>query len=110
MSFFQTLWLLVLAHFICDYSLQSGFIATCKNPNVDSRTGIPWYYVMSGHCATHAMAVYLITQSTWMSAAEFVLHFVTDTDKCCAGKHASIHKDQATHIMCKVCFAIFLQL
>jgi hypothetical protein len=83
-------------------------MATCKNPDVDSRTGIPWYYVMAGHCATHAMAVYLITRSPWMSAIEFVYHFIADVDKC-INKNMTIHKDQASHIMCKVCFAMWMQ-
>lgn len=97
---------LLAGHFVADYPLQSDFIANGKKrPGL---YGVPWYYTLSGHAATHAVAVYLVTGSMVPSLVEFAAHFVIDTLKC--EKLIGIHTDQWLHIGCKAAFALFITL
>jgi hypothetical protein len=95
---------LIAGHFVADYPLQSDFIANGKKrPGL---YGVPWYYTLSGHAATHATAVYLVTGGMALALVEFFAHFFIDTAKC--EKWIGIHQDQWAHIVCKLCYAIIL--
>lgn len=89
---------LVVGHFIADYPLQTDFVAKFKSRSA-SLAAVPWYYVMTGHAATHAAAVALATGNIWLGLAEFVAHWLIDAAKC--EGWTSIHTDQALHIVCK---------
>ncbi len=91
------LWCL-FGHFIGDYALQSDFMAQRKCRR-NSLANVPWYYVMSGHAATHAAAVGLATGSVWLALAEFAAHWILDFAKC--EGWTNIHVDQLLHIICK---------
>lgn len=93
--------ILVAGHLIADYPLQGDAIARGKNRTIDPALfGVPWFYWMASHAATHAFAVGLATQSVVAGAFEFVAHFAIDHGKC--SKLYGIHTDQILHIACKV--------
>ena len=95
---------LVAGHFVADYPLQTDFIANGKKrPGL---YGVPWYYILSGHAATHATAVCLITGSMVFAAWEFVSHFVIDAAKC--EGIIGIHQDQWLHFLCKATYATLM--
>ena len=100
------LWL-VLGHFVADYSLQSDFIAKYKARS-QSLPAVPWFYVMAGHCATHASAVALLTGSPVLALLEFCCHFVIDYAKC--EGQTTIHTDQFLHVVCKLMWASLFSL
>lgn len=102
---------LVAGHFIADITLQSAEMAKHKNYRNQSftippgqRPNIVWPYVMTGHCATHAAAVYLITGSLLYATIEFFGHWVVDFMKC-AG-FTNCHQDQAIHIAFKASYVV----
>jgi hypothetical protein len=99
--------LLVLGHLVADYPLQTDFVAKfkCRRASLPS---VPWYYVMAGHAATHAVSVWLITGSVWLGCAEFVAHYVIDVLKC--EGLTNIHVDQSLHVACKVAWLMILVL
>lgn len=105
--------LLILGHFVADYPLQSDFIAKGKNRfrPVDPASIPPgqkpmlvWPWVLTAHAGTHAAAVYLVTGSAALAAAELVCHWVIDYGKC--ANRYGIHFDQGAHIACKLAWAI----
>lgn len=98
----EILILLTFAHAVADYPLQGAFLAKAKN-RFNPVPETPWYQAMFGHCLIHAGAVWLITGSTWLMAAEFVIHWLTDDAKC--AKKINYNTDQAIHIGCKVVWA-----
>jgi hypothetical protein len=92
---------LLAFHLVADYPLQGDAIATGKNRQIDpAKFGVPWYYWMASHAATHAVAVGIATGSVWLGTAEFLAHFAIDFGKC--EKKYGIHVDQALHALCKV--------
>ena len=50
------LFVLVVAHFLCDFPLQGDFLAKAKNPEAPL-PGVPWQWAMLAHAAIHAGAV-----------------------------------------------------
>lgn len=96
---------LVAGHFVADYPLQSDFIANGKKrPGL---YGVPWYYILSAHAATHATAVFLITGGNMpLALFEFTSHFAIDHLKC--EKLIGIHADQWLHILCKLGYVVIL--
>ena len=94
---------MIFAHFLCDYPLQTDKIALGKCPGSEV-AGVPWRYWMAGHCGTHALAVALITGLPLLGAAEFMAHFLIDTLKC--KKKINLDIDQALHLTCKVIWGI----
>lgn len=103
MNFPQVLWWLVVGHFVADYPLQTDFVAKFKCRKA-SLLAVPWYYVLSGHAATHAAAVGLITGSAWLGLGEFLVHWFIDWAKC--EGYTDIHLDQGLHLTWKVSWAI----
>lgn len=92
--------ILVAGHLIADYPLQGDVIARGKNRSIDPALfGVPWFYWMSSHAATHAVAVGFATQSVLAGSFEFVAHFAIDHGKC--SKLFGIHVDQILHVVCK---------
>lgn len=111
MHYLELFLMLVGAHYICDFVLQTDNIALGKNRNIEPvKLGVNWYYWMSAHAATHAFAVGWITGSFWLGFFEFVLHWLIDAGKC--EKFYNFHMDQLFHAVCKLvivgCAAVFL--
>lgn len=104
-----TLVMLLFAHALADFALQSEFIASAKNRHNDIIKGERvWPFVMSAHCAIHAGFVFLITQSIILFFAEFLAHFIIDYVKC--DKKINFAADQFLHIGCKVAWVGLLAL
>lgn len=101
--------ILVAGHLIADYPLQGDAIARGKNRSVDPALfGVPWFYWMASHAATHAVAVGLATQSVVAGAFEFVAHFAIDHGKC--SKLYGIHADQILHVVCKALIVLVIAI
>lgn len=93
------LFYLVCSHFICDYPLQSSYMAIGKNPK-SRNEGPAWFWIMAAHCFTHGAGVALATGSVWLGVAEVVAHFCIDTGKCLGWY--DLNFDQIMHLVCKV--------
>ncbi|MGI4816012.1 MAG: DUF3307 domain-containing protein [Janthinobacterium lividum] len=107
---------LVCGHFLCDYALQSQFIADAKNP-FKGLPGIPWIWPMAAHCFIHGAVVAKITGSVFLGIVEIVLHFYCDFRKCWELSKREIyepeglfHVDQIVHILGKVIILIGLRM
>lgn len=99
MTWYELLLVLIGIHFLCDYPLQTEFLAKGKASFDQPLNGVPWYHCMTAHCAVHALGVGLATRVWELALAEFVCHFIIDTSK--AQKRFGINIDQALHITCK---------
>lgn len=98
----MTLFYLIAAHFLCDFSLQNDVMAVNKNRNArtELQNHVNWYWWMIAHAFIHGGAVALITNNVWLGIAEVALHFIIDFGKC--ERWYNIHVDQAMHIACKL--------
>lgn len=99
---------LIAGHFICDYVFQSDTMA--REKNAESTTAlqetVPWYYWMTAHALTHAVAIALITANPVFVLIEFVSHFAFDHMKC--RSWISLHVDQLLHLTMKVLYGLSL--
>jgi hypothetical protein len=89
--------LLWMAHFFCDFGLQSDRMAKEKCPGQDQT--LPWGWWLTAHAATHGLAVSLLTGVPCLGVAEMAIHALIDYNKC-AGRF-SIRTDQILHLVCK---------
>lgn len=87
---------LFASHMLCDYPLQSEFMAKGKDPANSPYFGVPWYWTMSAHCLTHAAGVAFILNNVLFGMAEFCSHFVIDYLKC--KKVFGADTDQTLHL------------
>jgi len=103
------LFLLICGHALCDYPLQSDFMAKEKNPwNPIDMNRVPpgqkpqifWYWVLSSHALIHGGCVALITGSLGFGIAETVCHWIIDIVKCAGW--TNIDDDQFMHVCCKI--------
>lgn len=99
----HTLFLLLVAHALCDYPLQGDFLAKAKN-RLAPIPGVPWWQALAAHALIHAGAVYLITGSVAFAVIEFVTHAAVDDAKS-AGK-IGYSTDQALHVAAKVAYCV----
>jgi hypothetical protein len=101
----QAFWLVVL-HFLCDFHLQSDFIARGKQPG----SGAKWPWVMTAHAAVQGGAVAVILGPA-AGLAETAAHWLIDYGKSKGwlGKgEGSFVIDQVIHLGCKALWiAIF---
>jgi hypothetical protein len=96
--------LLLMAHFLCDFGLQSDRMAREKCPGCDST--LPWGWWLTAHAAIHGLAVALLTGLSPLGLAEMALHAVIDHNKC-AGR-ISLGVDQTLHLLCKGLWVVVL--
>lgn len=99
----RLLLLLFAGHALCDYPLQGDFLARGKNAFAPL-PGVPWYQCLLAHALIHAGMVQIITGSSALAFAEFIIHWFTDYAKC-EGK-LTFNQDQAIHYGCKALWAI----
>lgn len=90
--------LLVMAHFLGDFGLQSDRMAVEKCPGCD-RT-LPWPWWLTAHAAIHGLLVALLTGLPLLGLAEWAAHAVIDLFKC-RGRY-SLAVDQLLHLLCKL--------
>ena len=97
---------LICSHFICDYPLQSDFIAIGKSPKKSPYNGVPWFWIMAGHSFTHGAGVALVTGSVVLGICETIAHFFIDIAKCMGW--TTINTDQLLHLGCKLAWWLAL--
>ncbi len=96
--------LLVFAHFLCDFSLQSDRMAQEKQPGHD-RT-LAWGWWLTAHAATHGLVVALITAQPLLGLLETLAHALIDW---CKGRFRwSMALDQGLHLGCKLVWLLLL--
>jgi hypothetical protein len=103
--FAKLLWLLLVAHILCDFQLQGPSISQAKNHKT-ATTGLPWQGVMMAHGMIHGAAVILLTGSLMLGAIECVAHMTIDYIK--NDGLISFKADQALHVACKVVYAVII--
>lgn len=96
----MTLFCLLCAHGLCDWGLQSEYMARNKSPLKTGDHEMPWFIAMFSHCSIHGLAVAIITGVWWLGAMELVAHFVIDVCKCVGYTDAGL--DWLLHLFCKV--------
>ena len=94
--------LLIFAHNLADYPLQSDFLAQGKNRNTDLGK-IFWPHCLAAHSIIHGGFVGVLTGSLWLGITESFIHAATDFAKC-EGK-ISMRTDQTIHYGCKLLWA-----
>ncbi|SIT25252.1 DUF3307 domain-containing protein [Achromobacter sp. MFA1 R4] len=98
----EMIFLLVVAHALCDYPLQGDFLARAKDRN--TKLGkMFWPHALFAHSMIHGGAVLLITGLLPLAIAEVIIHAVTDWLKC--EKRIGLNTDQAIHLLCKIVWA-----
>ena len=107
------LFALLIGHALCDYALQSDFLAHAKNHKADLSRYFPdgtpqglWFNVLMAHSLIHAGAVWLITGSAVFALLEWFLHALIDF--CKSEEWISFRTDQALHRICKVLYVALL--
>lgn len=88
---------LMMVHYLCDFSLQNDFVAKFKSYIVDGKYNPIWYHCLTAHCAIHALGVYVLTKSVYLSLFMFFTHFLIDHLKC-KGK-ITFNGDQLLHVL-----------
>jgi hypothetical protein len=99
---FLVLFLLCAFHFVCDYGLQSEYVALNKAPNSGNKD---WWLILGAHSMIHAAPVALLTGIWQLGLAEAMLHFFID-------RHKSLNRfshatDQLLHLACKGLWWLF---
>ena len=105
MDILDVLFLLIVAHAVCDFVLQPEAMAMGKS-RTDARhqnEGFPpWYIWLSAHALTHGGAVFLITQSLSLGIVEVLIHMAIDWLKC--EDKIGFHLDQGLHLLTKLVY------
>jgi hypothetical protein len=96
--------LLLMAHFLCDFGLQSDRMAREKCPGCDPT--LPWGWWLTAHSAIHGLAVALLTGLPPLGVAEMAVHALIDHSKC-SGR-ISLRVDQTLHLLCKGLWVVVL--
>lgn len=96
--------LLLMAHFLCDFGLQSDRMAKEKCPGCD-RT-LHWGWWLTAHVSIHGLAVALLTGLPALGLAEMAVHALIDHSKC-AGR-INLRTDQILHLLCKALWVAVL--
>ncbi len=89
---------LLAGHALCDFSLQTDFMAKAKNRHTESLV-LMWPYALCSHAAIHGLVVTIATGSQALGIAETIAHAAVDF-----GKNEGwfgFHFDQALHVFCK---------
>jgi len=96
--------LLLMAHFLCDFALQSDRMATEKCRGCDPT--LPWGWWLTAHASIHGLAVALITGLPLLGVAETAIHALIDHNKC--ARRISLRTDQILHLSCKALWVAIL--
>ena len=87
-----------MAHFVCDFGLQTDRMAVEKVRGMD--VTLHWSWWLTAHSATHGLAVSLLTGVPLLGLAEWTFHALIDWLK--GRLMFSLFVDQALHVGCKV--------
>lgn len=105
MDLLYTLFYLCASHAVCDYALQSDFIATAKNRHTQLGRQF-WIWVLPSHALINGLGVALVLGPVF-GLAETLAHFCIDFAKC--DNKISLNQDQMLHLACK-CLWLLLSL
>ena len=89
-----TFFLLLGAHFLADFVMQTDFIAREKNPKT-AKVGKPGF-ILFMHCYLHASLTMLITRSWLCTFVMLASHYVIDEAK--NNEVIDFTTDQALHV------------
>lgn len=94
-----------IGHAVADYPLQGDYLAREK---VRSQAAglASWVMALSAHALVHAGAVWLISGSMGMAAAELSLHWLIDLAK--GERRIGLVTDQLMHLACKAGYVLVL--
>lgn len=105
----EIFFLLLLAHAVTDFGLQSPWIAKAKNrhsgppssydPKIHGPVRPIWFIVMAAHAGMNAAGVYVVTGSIFLAILEFVVHYLIDSAK--AEGAYNLYVDQSFHVASK---------
>ncbi len=103
-----TLFYLIAAHALVDFSLQNEFIAVYKNRHEhrNSDKSTIWPYLLSAHALQHGLAVFIVTQKLSLGLAETAVHWITDFGK--SEGWYGFHTDQFIHVVTKIVWLLLL--
>jgi len=109
-----TFLLLVMVHALCDFPLQSEYMARGKNRHRFDPTTVPpgqtpvtvWPHILTAHALIHGLGVFVVTGSMALGLAETAVHWVTDYAKC--ENWTNPHQDQALHIGAKLLWSFLV--
>ncbi|MBM5800137.1 MAG: DUF3307 domain-containing protein [Cyanobacteria bacterium K_DeepCast_35m_m2_023] len=93
--------LLAMGHFVADFGLQSDRMAVEKRPGKDIT--LPWQLWLASHAAIHGFVVAVVTGSTLLGLAEWLVHGLVDFVKC--RERYSLRIDQTLHLLSKLLWA-----
>ena len=96
--------LLALAHFVCDFVLQSDRMAVEKIPGRDET--LHWSWWLGSHASTHGLAVALLTGVPLLGLLETLLHAIIDWLKI--RYRFTLSLDQSLHLLCKLIWVLLL--
>ena len=89
--------LLIVSHYLCDYTFQSDFVAKYKNRIVNNKYNPMWFSVLLSHSITHGFGVWLVTGSFTLFFLQVFSHFCIDALKC--NQEISFNIDQSLHLV-----------
>lgn len=110
----HVLFWLVVGHAVADYPWQGDFLSRAKCPQSGFH-GIDWQIALAMHAIIHAGMVALVfvlaarlseSRAIAVGVIEFIWHVYIDLMKC--NGRTSFRTDQLLHMVCKVCYLVFL--
>jgi hypothetical protein len=96
---------LAVAHAVADFPLQGDYLARQKTRST-SGSRSEWLVALTAHSLIHAGAVWLVTGSMILGAAELVLHSLIDLGK--GERKFGLVTDQVLHLSCKAIYVLLL--
>lgn len=107
LDLWEILFLLIGAHYLCDFPLQGDYLAKAKNRNTELGKDI-WAHALFAHGMIHAIFVFMITGFMTLAIMELIIHMHTDYQKC-EGR-ISFRTDQMIHLYSKLLYVILISL
>lgn len=106
MTYMITLFKMLIAHALCDFTLQTSAMAAGKNRhNKPVDNAVPpgqkvvsiWFYWLTSHALIHAGGAWLVTGSPVAALVMFATHWLIDFAKC--ENLTNPHHDQSMHMV-----------
>lgn len=94
-----------IAHALADFPLQGEYLAKSKVRRT-ARDRQEWFIALTAHSLIHGGAVWLISGSPVLGAAEVVLHGLIDFGK--GEEKFDLATDQVLHLTCKAGYVVAL--
>jgi len=113
-TIFETILLLLFAHAVGDFALQSDSMARGKNRHAFDPSKAPpgqkpcncWFWWMTAHALVNGAMYFIFTQNIIIGIIETVAHLVIDIVK--TENKTSPHQDQLLHLACAVIYSIIV--